>query len=128
MEKKQQFENLPPEDQAGSTTYNSDSLNNEFLYDEVSKCIDSTKLRKAYLEIPNEVTKNSNTKKLLYRFFNLCFTSGLNPTEWDYSNIKPIPKKEKDPRDPLNNRCITIMCCISKIYSKLLNTRRQLYL
>ena len=84
----------------------------------MSKCIDSTKLRKAYLEIPNDVTKNSNAKKLLHEFFNLFFSSGLNPTEWDHSNIKPIP----------NNRCITIMCCISKMYSKLLNTRLQKYL
>ena len=85
-------------------------------------------MRKTYLEIQNDVTKNTNAKKLLHEFFKLCFSSGLNPTEWDYSSIKPIPKKEKDPRDPLNNRCITIMCCISKIYSKLLNTRLQKYL
>ena len=118
VDKKQQFENLSPEDQSGNSTYNSDSLNSTFSYQEVSKCIDSTKLRKAYLEIPNDVTKIINAKKLLHEFFNLCFSSGLNPTEWDHSNIKPIP----------NNRCITIMCCISKMYSKLLNTRLQKYL
>ena len=95
---------------------------------EVSKIIDSTKPRKAYLELPNEITKNYNAKVLLHKFFNLCFTTGLNPTDWDYSNIKPIPKKDKDQRDPLNNRCITIMCCISKIYSKILNARLQKYL
>ena len=128
VDKKQEFENLSPEEQTGNSKYNSSSLNSAFLYEEVSKCIDSTKLRKAYLDIPNDVTKNTNAKILLHKFFNLCFSSGLNPTEWDYSNIKPIPKKEKDPRDPLNNRCITIMCCVSKIYSKLLNTRLQKYL
>ena len=48
--------------------------------------------------------------------------------DWNFSDIKPIPKKDKDPRDPLNNRCITIMCCVAKIYSTLLNTRIQKFL
>ena len=128
LEKKQEFENLSPEIQSSQTQYNSESLNCKIMFDEVSKAIDSSKLKKAYLELPNEVTKNKNAKILLHGFFNLCFVSGLNPTDWDSSNIKPIPKKDKDPRDPLNNRCITIICCIAKIYSKILNTRLQKYL
>ena len=128
LEKKQNFENLSPESQSTQSTYDSGALNCELIYDEVSKAIDSTKFRKAYLELPNEVTKNKNAKALLHAFFNLCFTSGLNPTDWDKSNIKPIPKKDKDPRDPLSNRCITIICCIAKIYSKILNTRLQKFL
>ena len=48
--------------------------------------------------------------------------------DWDFSDIKPIPKKDKDARDPLQNRCITIMCCIAKVYSKILNARIQKYL
>ena len=126
--KKREFEDISPEEQSSNSNFNSDSLNSELSFQEVSKGIDSTNLRKAYLEIPNEVTKNKNAKMILHKFFNLCFSSGLNPTDWDYSNIKPIPKKDKDPRDPLNNRCITIMCCVSKIYSKILNSRLQKYL
>ena len=94
----------------------------------MSKAIDKLKFHKAYLDIPNEAMKNDNAKRLLQNFFNLCFISGLSPTDWDLSNIKPIPKKDKDPRDPLQNRCITIMCCISKVYSKIINTRIQKYL
>ena len=52
----------------------------------------------------------------------------MSPLDWDLSDIKPIPKKDKDPRDPLQNRCITIMCCVAKIYSKILNKRIQSYL
>ena len=62
---------------------------------------------------------------MLYKLFSLCFSSGLSPLDWSFSDIKPIPKKDKDSRDPLNNRCITIMCCISKIYSTILNHRLQ---
>ena len=80
-------------------------------------------MKKAYLEIPNEALKNENAKLLLYKFSKLCFNCGLNPTEWDKNDIKPIPKKDKDQRDPLQNRCITIMCCVAKIYSSILTNR-----
>ena len=100
--------------QVNESIYDLGSLNSNLSFEEVSKAIDSTKNKRAYLELPNEVTKNKNAKALLHSLFNICFISGLNPTEWDFSNIKPIPKKDKDPRDPLNNRCITIMCCIAK--------------
>ena len=108
--------------------FDADSLNTNLSFEEVSKAIDKAKLRKAYLEIPNEAIKSKNAKILFHRFFQLCFISGLNPSEWDSSNIKPIPKKDKDPRDPLQNRCITIMCCISKLYSSILNRRLQSFL
>ena len=98
------------------------------MFTEVSKAIDRAKLGKAYLEIPNDAMKNKNAKILFHKFFNLCFLSGLNPSEWDYSDIKPIPKPDKDPRDPLQNRCITILCCVAKVYSSILNRRVQTYL
>ena len=56
---------------------------------------------KFFLEIPNEAFKNVNGKLLLHRFLCLCFSTGLNPTEWDYSDIKPSPKKGKGPKGPL---------------------------
>ena len=71
---------------------------------------------------------NVNAKLLLAKFFNLCFMSGINPTDWDDSDIVPIPKKDKDERDPLQNRCITIVCCVAKIYSYILNKRLQTFL
>ena len=52
----------------------------------------------------------------------------INPSEWDKNDIKPIPKKDKDQRDPLQNRCITIMCCVAKIYSSILTSRLQNFL
>ena len=94
----------------------------------LTSAIDKIKFHKAYLEIPNEAMKNMNAKSLLHKFVNLCFKNGLSPVDWDLSDIKPIPKKDKDARDPLQNRCITIMCCVAKVYSKILNTRIQKYL
>ena len=103
-------------------------INSEITYSEVSEAIDNLKKNKAFLDIPNEALKNINSKLLLHKFFSLCFNSGCNPTDWNYGDIKPIPKKGKDQRDPLQNRCITIMCCVAKLYSRILNTRLQKYL
>ena len=128
IDKKNEFENMSLKQQSQNCQYNSDALNFEFSNDEVSDAIDNSKYRKAYLEIPNEVLKNINAKLLLFKFFNLCFISGFNPTVWDFSDIIPIPKKDKDARDPLQNRCITIVCCVAKIYSSILNKRMQKYL
>ena len=125
LEKKQEFEALSPEEQE---QYNSEMLNLNLSFDEVSEAINKAKLKKAYLDIPNEAVKNENAKILFHKFFQLCFISGLSPTEWDSSHIKPVPKKEKDVRDPLQNRCITLMCCVAKLYSSILNRRLQNFL
>ena len=127
-DKKDEFESFCPPNIEQPGPFDSTKLNSEILYAEVSKCIDNAKSQKAYLEIPNEALKNPNAKNLLYKFFNICFSAGLNPTEWDKNDIKPIPKKDKDPRDPLQNRCITIMCCVAKIYSSILTRRLQSFL
>ena len=128
LEKKNEFENLREEQHISEEDYNTSMLNADISYDEVAKAIDRSKLKKSYLDIPNEALKNSNAKMLLLKFYNLCFKSGHNPSDWDQSNIIPIPKKDKDPRDPLQNRCITIVCCVAKVYSSILNTRLQNYL
>ena len=127
LKKKNEFESLMRDYQM-DPEYDSGTLNNTFTFMEVSKVIDSCKNGKAYLEIPNEAAKNQSAKTMLHNFFNLCFVTGRSPTDWNYSEIKPIPKKDKDARHPLNNRCITIMCCIAKMYSKLLNNRLQKFL
>ena len=128
--KKEEFENLSENQQIefSNLEFNSDNLNCDIDFQEVSKAIDRTKVGKAYLEIPNDVLKNKNVKVLLHRFFNVCFKSGLNPSDWDYNDIKPVPKPDKDQRDPLQNRCISILCCVAKVYSSILNRRLQIYL
>ena len=113
--KKQEFENLSSFEQQQTSNYSSESINTEISFEEVSDAIDNIKFHKAYLNIPNEAMKNYNAKCILHRFFNLCFKTGLNPVDCDFSDIKPIPKKDQDPSDPLQNRCVTIMCCVAKV-------------
>ena len=130
LEKKAEFEKLTGEQQANipDINYPSSSLNDELTMVEVSNAIDRTKCGKAYLDIPNDALKNWNAKLLLHKLFNLCFNSGMSPSEWSLSNIIPIPKPDKDPRFPLQNRCISILCCVSKVYSNVLNKRIQTFL
>ena len=115
LRKKAEFENLDHLGQASFSHFNAGDLNIEISEADIQKGVNSLKNRKAYLLIPNEALKNKNAIKLLHVLFNLCFTSGLSPTEWNFSSIKPIPKKDKDCRVPLNNRCITLMSSISKL-------------
>ena len=97
LNKKDEFEQFSFQEQASQSAYSSEMLNNEFSFDEVSDAVNQNKLHKAYLKIPNEAMKNENAKILLHKFFNLCFKSGLNPTDWDFSDIKPIQKRTKIP-------------------------------
>ena len=56
-------------------------VNADISFDEVSKAVNSTIMKKAYLDIPNEAFKNENSKHLLKKKFKLCFKTGLNPTD-----------------------------------------------
>ena len=118
---------MSPNQQSERSYINSDHLNNYLSLSEVEKAVKSLKNKKAYILIPNDAMKSQNAIRLLHKLFNLCFSSGLSPTDWDYSHIKPIPKKGKDFRIPLNSRCITLMSCVAKLYSKILTSRLSKY-
>ena len=130
LRKRLEFDQLEEEHQErySNIQYNNEGLNDELSFQEVSDAIDKVKNGKAYLSIPNDALKSYNAKRLLHQLFNLCFWNGMNPSAWNYSNIIPIPKPDKDSRDPLQNRCISILCCVAKVYSSILNRRVQSYL
>ena len=98
LSKKKEFDNLSSDQQRSNASYNSDGLNSELFYQEVSEVIDQAKNGKAFQNIPHEALKNPNAKILLYNMFKICLSSGLNPTDWDFNYIKPIPKKGQDER------------------------------
>ena len=81
LDKKREFENLSQEQQVqfSNLDFDSNELNCEISYSEVSKAIDRAKNGMAYLEVPNEVLKNENAKVILHKFFNLCFQMVLIP-------------------------------------------------
>ena len=79
--------------------------------------------------IPNEVLKNATVATVLTKYFNLVFSTGCLPTSWLRSIIKPIPKGAgKDPYIPMNYRGISLISCVGKLYSAVLNDRLVEYL
>ena len=125
---RKQFEQLSPDEQKSQCSYDDYIINAVLSLSEVSEAIDRSKLGKSYLEVPNEAMKNAQAKRLLHKFYLICFENGLSPLDWDFGDIKPISKPNKDSTVPLNNRPITLMCCISKMYSSILNARLQKHL
>ena len=106
-------------------------LNSEITEEEVKKVIHKAKLGKStgHDMLPNEVFKNLTSIKLLKQLFNLCFNSGIIPDTWRQSIINPIPKSgNKDRRVPLNYRGISLLSCVYKLYSSVLNNRLITYL
>ena len=77
---------------------------------------------------PRGTKKFSQNKIRLHNIFNVCFKSGLTSLDWSKSDIKPIPKPGKDQRVPLYNRPISIICCIAKVYSFVLDCRVKKHL
>ncbi len=103
------------------------ALNRPLEMDEVRKAVRRAKNGKAMGmdHVPNEVLlKNDNVIKALHAFFQLCFDSGKVPLLWTQCVINPIPKnRTNDPRVPLNYRGISLLSCIYKVYSSILNER-----
>ncbi len=107
--------------------YTSNNILNKTLeLDEIRKVVNKAKCGKAcgIDGIPNEVLKNENMTKCMHSLFQMCFDFGMIPSEWTKAIICPIPKSStNDPRVPLNYRGLSILNCMYKIYSSVLNNR-----
>lgn len=103
-----------------------DHINREFSIEEVSRVVHNLKKNKAVGidRIPNEVLQSQTAIMLQKELFNACFSSGLTPSCWKQAIIFPIPKSTtNDPKIPINYRGISLLSCISKVYTSLLNER-----
>ena len=108
-----------------------DFSNKPISFQDVEQIINSLKLNKAcgFDGIPNEVVKNKDVVLFLWKLFNILFHHSLMPSVWLKAIITPIPKGAKcDPCVPLNYRGISLLSCISKEYSGLINKRLTRYL
>ena len=105
---------------------NNAEYNQPFNNTEIDKVCTLLKTAKAVGPdmIPNEVLKHVGLRRLLLKFLNSCFLNNIIPTVWRKAVITPIPKSStKDPCVPLNYRGISLLSCIYKLYSSLLNVR-----
>ena len=114
-----------------NTQNTNDVLNSPITFVEVRRSILLSKKNKTpgVDLIPNEVIKNPKICKALFTLFNFCFQNHIVPNLWLKSIVKPIPKNpEKSPYVPMNYCGISLISCIAKLYSSILNSRVSAYL
>ena len=109
-----------------------DTLNANITVDEILKCIKKLKNNKAFgLDgILNEFIKSSAPKLVvsLTLLFNLVLATGKVPLSWSVGCISPIYKGKGDRKDPDNYRGITVLSCLGKLFTSVLNDRIYAFL
>ena len=102
-------------------------LNSHITCDEIRKCINNLKNCKSpgVDNILNEYLKS--TKEIFLpvyeALFNKILDSGILPTSWLEGSITPIYKNKGNSSDPANYRPITILSCLGKVFTAVLNNR-----
>ena len=80
--------------------------------------------------IRNEFLKHSPNLlvKCITKTFNLVLESGIVPTDWTIGLIRPLFKGKGSPDDPDNYRGITLLSCLGKLFTAVINHRLTLYI
>ena len=72
--------------------------------------------------------KSGRITEWLHTLFSFCFAQSILPSVWHKAFITPIPKSaDKDPFVPLNYRGISLLSCVFKVYTGILNFRITQY-
>ena len=130
---KQINENNNPEeetaDQINNIVYSdvNEEINNPITEQEILKAVKSLKFNKApgCDEIVNEQIKNSLSVMMpIYKMlFNIVFETGIIPELWTIGIVKPIYKNKGDPKLPENYRPISLLSCMGKLFTCIINNR-----
>ncbi|MEW8548255.1 MAG: reverse transcriptase family protein [Candidatus Thiodiazotropha sp.] len=111
---------------------NNEILNATITQDEILRCINNLNNGKTsgLDKILNEYIKTTKDIFLpIYeKLFNIILDTGFFPEQWSIGSIKPIYKNKGDPLDPRNYRPITILSCLGKLFTSILNKRLNKYL
>ncbi|VDI30743.1 Hypothetical predicted protein [Mytilus galloprovincialis] len=120
------------EDIISDPLYNDDEeLNGDITLEEIETVIKSAKNGKStgIDQIPYEVLKFPNVFQVIRSLFQVMFDTSCVPSIWGKAVIFPILKNpSSDHRIPLNYRGISLLSCISKLYSAFINNRLSTYL
>ena len=115
-----------PETTDAVDDYNVDALNGDITEAEVRKALNNLKKGKAAGPdgIPNDLLMITGDCIIHYlvELFNEIFKSGLCHSEWAKAIIQPI-HKEGDTTNPDNDRGISLLSCVSKLYTSVINSR-----
>jgi hypothetical protein len=73
----------------------------------------------------NEYIKSPSAKMIdvYIELFNIIFETGIITDSWLVGYIKLIYKNKRDKLDPKNFRPTTILSCVSKLFTAILNER-----
>jgi hypothetical protein len=61
------------------------------------------------------------------KVFNLVLDCGIIPESWSSGIIKPVYKNKGNPSDPDNFRAITLISCVGKLFTSILNSRLSFF-
>ena len=104
-----------------------ENINAYISKEEILICIQKLKNEKACGEdeIINEYIKSTTNqfKNIYEKLFNIIFDKGFVPHIWLIDTIKPIYKNNGDIYEPKNYMPITIVSCLGKLFTSILNTR-----
>ena len=116
-------ENVENEDEGEYNAF----LNDHITVTEVKNNIKSLKSHKAHgLDyIINEFIKCSCDKmsEIFTKLFNVVLDTGIVPSDWVIGVIRPIYKSKGNKSDPNNYRGITLLSCLGKLFTCILNNR-----
>ena len=108
-----------------------DILNTEFTEDEIRIEVRNLKNGKACGtdKILNDFIKStfSEMKHIYVEVFNRILNEGYIPESWTIGMISPIFKNKGDRMDFDNYRGITILSCLGKLFTSVINTRLNRY-
>ena len=60
---------------------------------------------------------------MLTKLFNVTLDTGICPEQWSLAIIKLFYKKVGEREDPSNYRGISLLSCLGKVFSNLINDR-----
>ena len=107
-------------------------LNLNFTKKEIRLCIKKLNNNKPFGcdQVINDFLKNSadNMTPIILKPFNLIPKSGIFPEKWTTGIIIPIYKKKGDKENPDNFRGITLLSCLGKLFTPVINRRVSRYL
>ena len=112
--------------EAHTKDYNID-LNKDFTVEELKAAVKCIKNNKScgVDNVLNEFIKHSPDTfiELLTKYFNIILNSGCIPEDWTLGIILPIYKNKGSPKEADNYRGITLLSCVGKLFTALLNKR-----
>ena len=105
-------------------------LNKDISHEEIEKVIRKLKRNKSpgVDKLSNEALQHVDVISILKHFLNMCLKFNIVPDMWQKAIISPIPKSTmKDISVPLNYRGISLLSCVAKVFTSIINNRITAY-